>query len=476
MASTIALAGAQQLEYEGVGPRIRGGRGRALRIMSNSLVAIVGRPNVGKSTLFNRFTGARQAIVEDVPGTTRDRLIGITEWAGAVFDVVDTGGLGVAEGSSLEVGVRNQVDVAIEQAHAIVMVVDVTEGMTPGDHIVAALLRRAGKPVVLAVNKADNAERRLQAMEFWGLGIGEPLAVSALHGSGSGDLLDALVAALGRGAVDAADDDDDDNRLRLAIVGRPNVGKSSLVNRLLGSERVVVSEEPGTTRDAIDTPIRFDGREIVLVDTAGIRRRGRVAPGIERYSVLRAMRALVRADVAVLVLDAVEGATAQDAHIAGAIRDAGVGALIAMNKWDLVPRDPYHVLEVEGHLRQRVKFLDYSPVITMSALTGRRAHKVLAGALEIDSARQERVPTGVLNRLVADIQARHNPPSRGRKRLRILYATQAGIAPPTFVFFVNDPELVHFSYERFVENQLRRHFPFVGSPVRLVFRPRGGGA
>ncbi|MFQ5459647.1 MAG: GTPase [Anaerolineae bacterium] len=453
--------------------------------MSNLLVAIVGRPNVGKSTLFNRFTGGRQAIVEDVPGTTRDRLVGITEWAGAVFDVVDTGGLGVAEGSSLEVGVRNQVDVAIEQAHAIVMVVDVTEGMTPGDHVVAALLRRAGKPVVLAVNKADNAERRLQAAEFWGLGIGEPLAVSTLHGSGSGDVLDALVAALGREAVDAADDDDDD-RLRLAIVGRPNVGKSSLVNRLIDqaargesgwapprpSKRNVseiVSFAEAARRGGSADPSEVD-------DTAGIRRRGRVAPGIERYSVLRAMRALVRADVAVLVLDAVEGATAQDAHIAGAIRDAGVGALMAMNKWDLVPTDPYHVLEVEGHLRQRVKFLDYSPVITMSALTGRRAHKVLAAALEIDSARQERVPTGVLNRLVADIQARHNPPSRGRKRLRILYATQAGIAPPTFVFFVNDPELVHFSYERFVENQLRRHFPFVGSPVRLVFRPRGRSA
>jgi GTP-binding protein len=435
------------------------------------LVAIVGRPNVGKSTLFNRFIGARRAIVEDLPGTTRDRIIAVAEWGGREFDLVDTGGLSLGE-EEIEAGVRNQVLVAIEQADAIVFLTDGAVGPTAADEAVADLLRRNRKPTILAVNKAESESRRQGASEFWSLGLGEPIAVSALHGHGTGDLLEAVLDALPPAGYEAPDDD----AIRIAIVGRPNVGKSSLVNKLLGAERVLVSSIPGTTRDAVDTRLRYADRDVVLVDTAGIRRRGRVEPGIEKYSVLRATRALERTDVAILLLDAEEGVTAQDAHIAGAIAEAGVGAVLALNKWDLLEKDTYTHMEMEQELRRHIKFLDYAPMVSISALTGQRVSRVLDLAIEINEVRQERVPTADLNRLVTDIQARHNPPSRGAKRLRIYYATQPAVAPPLFVFFVNDPTLVHFTYERFVENQLRRAHPFMGSPVKLVFRPRSGGA
>jgi GTP-binding protein len=437
--------------------------------MQRPLVAVVGRPNVGKSTLFNRLVGRRLAIVEDLPGTTRDRLVADAEWAGKVFDVVDTGGLGLDGGSEIDAQVTNQVDVAIEQADVIIQVVDALEGPTAADAAVAERLRKSGKPVVLAVNKSDSAVRRLEAGEFWSLGLGTPYPISAIHGAGTGDMLDAVAERL-----PAVEEVDEDPRLAIAVIGRPNVGKSSIVNRLVGHERVVVSAVPGTTRDAIDTVVVYEGEEIVLVDTAGIRRRGKVEPGIEKYSVLRATRALDRADVAVLVIDAVEGATAQDAHIAGLIQEAGVGAILAVNKWDLVEKDERTADEFAKVIRAELKFLDYAPLLFLSALTGQRVTKLLELAQQVHATRQERVTTAELNRLVADIQARHNPPSRHGKRLRIYYATQVAVEPPRFALFVNDTELVHFSYERFVENQIRLRHPFTGTPIRLSFRPRGG--
>lgn len=433
--------------------------------MPRPLVALVGRPNVGKSTLFNRIVGQRLAIVQDVPGTTRDRLYAAADWAGHEFDIVDTGGLEADDAGPLASRVRNQVQVAIDEAQVIVFVTDGAEGITTADHEVAELLRRSSKPVVIAVNKAEKQSRQFDAAEFWQLGIGEPYPVSALHGSGSGDLLDAIVEGLP--VVTGPEPDDD--RLRIAIVGRPNVGKSSILNRLVGHERVVVSEVPGTTRDAIDTTVRFEGEDMVLIDTAGIRRRGRIEPGIERYSVMRAMRAVERADVAVLVLDAETGITAQDTHVGGALQDAGVGAIIAVNKWDLVEKDSYTAIEAEKELRGRLKFLDFAPLVFISALSGQRVVKLLSLAREVDETRKLRIPTGVLNRLVAEISAKQ-PMTRHGRVLKIRYATQAAVAPPTFVFFVNDAKLVHFSYERFIENQLRAEFPFAGTPIRLVFR------
>ncbi len=437
--------------------------------VARPLVAIVGRPNVGKSTLFNRLVGQRLAIVEDTPGTTRDRLVAVADWGGREFDVVDTGGLSLGDAPAIDVAIRNQVEVAIEQADVVVFVVDAYEGITSQDRDAADLLRRSGRPVVVAANKSESEGRRQQGIEFWELALGEPIAISGLHGTGTGDMLEAVIRLLPERALGI-----DDDGLAVAIVGRPNVGKSSIVNRLLGSERVLVSEVPGTTRDAIDTPLKYGGRNIILVDTAGIRRRGRVEPGIEKYSVLRAMRALARADVAVLVLDATEGDTAQDAHLAGAVADAGVGAVIAVNKWDLVDKEEHSTKDMELAVRTRIKFLDFAPIVSVSALTGQRVTRLLEQALEIDQSRHERVGTADLNRLVADVQARHNPPSKFGKRLRIYYAAQVAEAPPTFVFFVNDTRLVHFTYERFVENQLRRKYPYLGTPVRLIFRARDG--
>jgi len=431
------------------------------------LVALVGRPNVGKSTLFNRIVGARLAIVEDVPGTTRDRLYARTEWGGREFNVVDTGGLELRGEGEITIRVRNQAEVAIAEADVIVLLADGKEGLTSADHDVAGLLRRSGKPVILAVNKAESRRRQLETVEFWNLGVGEPYAVSALHGTGTGDLLQAVVDALPDREAPI-----EDEAVRVAILGRPNVGKSSLLNKLSGEQRMIVSAVPGTTRDAVDTRVVHDGQEIVLVDTAGVRRSGKVAPGVERYSVLRAMRAIERADVGILMLDAQDGVTAQDAHIGGYIDAAGKGAIIAVNKWDLVEKDTHTAAQIAEVIRAELKFLDYAPILFISALTGQRARQVLVKSLEIQAERQKRIPTAELNRFVADTLVRHAPPSKGGRRLKVRFATQAGLAPPTFVFFVNDRELVHFGYERFIDNQLRRLYPFEGTPIRLVFRER----
>jgi GTP-binding protein len=500
------------------------------------VVAFVGRPNVGKSTLFNRVVGdARAAIVEDRARTTRDRMYGDAEWNGRRFVVVDTGGLELAPGDPIEEQVQVQARLAIGEADVIVFLVDAETGPTPADADAAELLRRTTKPVLVAANKADNERREQDAAEFYSFGWEETFAISASHGRGVADLLDAVVWALPPeteaevarkareaeaeawakemakarpapyvvGAPENAGDDDaeqdedeepgyetgsteelaarwdaamaaeDDEPPAIAFVGRPNVGKSSLLNSLLGEERTIVSDVPGTTRDAIDTTITWGRSEVVLIDTAGIRRRGKVAsgPAAERYSTMRALKAISRADVAVLVLDAHDGLTAQDAHVAGYVIEEGKGLVIAVNKWDIVEDKTHKTFdEFVTTLRRELKFIDYAPIVSISALTGQRVQKVLELAVDVWGVRRRRVSTGELNRLVAVAVERTPPAVVHGRRAKIRYATQVAVAPPTFVFFTTDPASIHFSYRRYLENRLREAYGFDGTPIRLVFR------
>ena len=456
--------------------------------MRKPIVALVGRPNVGKSTLFNRLIGERRAIVQDEPGTTRDRLYGEAEWSGQAFIVVDTGGLDVAstdkarqkgdQPESLSASsrdfvreIREQAEVAIEQADVVVFLVDAKDGITAADQDVAEILRRSGRPVVLAVNKADNEVRRQSAFEFYELGLGEAFPISAHHGTGTGDLLDEIVAQ-----IPPAEESPEDHGIHIAIVGRPNVGKSSLLNALLQQDRAIVSPIPGTTRDALDTPLKWEGQDVTLIDTAGIRRRGHVESGVEKYSVLRAVSAIDRADVALLVIDATMGVRAQDAHVAEFILDAYKSVVLIVNKWDAVEEKETDTAAIFAQqLRQNLKFLDYVPVLFVSALTRLRVSKVLPLALTVAAQRKVRIPTGELNRLIRDAVTAHPAPNRQGKQLKFLYATQADIEPPTFVIFVNDRELVHFSYARFLENRIRAVYPFSGTPLRLELRNRREG-
>ncbi len=435
--------------------------------MPNPIVAIVGRPNVGKSTLFNRLVGERRAIVDDIPGTTRDRLYGTSEWNGRPFTLVDTGGLEFGPADEVSQGIISQAEEAIESADVILFLVDAREGPTAVDYDVADLLRRTDKPVLLVANKADNPERTFDVVEFYQLGMGEPIPVSSIHGYGTGDLLDEVVKGFPLG-----EEVEEEAGVRLAIVGRPNVGKSSLVNSLAGETRVMVSQIPGTTRDAVDTLIEYSGTQVLLVDTAGIRRRGRVEQGIEKYSVLRAIQAVERCDVAALVIDAVEGLTAQDTHVAGYILDAAKGMMVVVNKWDLLKKGPTTMVEYTRQLRQELRFLDYVPFLFTSALTGQRVTKILDTAMTIAKEREKRVPTPVLNDAMQEAFIKHSPPSGRGKTLKLLYVTQGGVNPPTFIFFVNDPRLVHFSYLRFLENEIRARFGFEGTPIRTIFKAR----
>jgi GTP-binding protein len=454
--------------------------------MSRPVVALVGRPNVGKSTLFNRLAGEPLAVVAETPGTTRDRIVAEAEWRGVVFDIVDTGGIdptGVGgEPLSLDSAdyipqIRGQAELAAREADAVLFLVDGEAGLTPADEEVAGILRRCqtqrgGKhypPILIVVNKCDTPERRAQAVEFYELGMGEPRPISAIHGTGTGDLLDELVQAIGPPGAGPAQAEPS---VRIAIIGRPNVGKSSLLNRILGEDRAIVSPIPGTTRDAVDTRLTYHGSPITLIDTAGIRRRGRIEPGVEKYSVLRALRALDRADVALLMIDATEGVTAQDAHIAGMALDKLKSVVILVNKWDLVPKDSRTLEEVTEKIRRELHFLDYVPVLFISAKTGQRVSRVLPTALQVQEERLRRIPTGELNRLLRQTLEEHAPPSRGGRPLKILYASQVRTDPPTFLFHVNDPELVHFSYARHLENRIRREYGFLGTPIRLSFRKR----
>ncbi len=462
------------------------------------LVAIVGRPNVGKSTFFNRMLADQVAVVEDLPGTTRDRIYGDTDWNGREFTLIDTGGLELS--SEIPVGqvglngqpgdimknVRAQAELAIEEADLIIFMVDARSGIAAADEEVADLLRRTEKPVILAANKADNAARRQDAVEFYSLGLGEPIPISSIQGTGTGDLLDRIVEELPT-ADETENAEEEDEVPRIAIVGRPNVGKSSLLNAILGVQRAIVSEVPGTTRDAIDTEMEFEGRKLMLIDTAGIRRRGHVIPGVEKYSVIRSSRAIERCDVALVLIDATEGLAAQDTHIAGEIHERAKGVIVVVNKWDLAQAqrraaregqlpDPEEEIESAERYRKIIaeglKFIPYAPIFFASAKTGYHVQSLLETALNISDMRFLRVPTSRLNEVVQDAIRRYRPATIRGKPLKVFYATQIRVNPPTFVFFVNDPQAVHFGYERYLENQLRQAFSFKGTAIRLQFKAR----
>jgi GTP-binding protein len=452
------------------------------------VVAIVGRPNVGKSTLFNRLIGERLAIISDVSGTTRDRVYGTAEWNGRTFTVVDTGGLELEPGTPIEERVQDQARVAVEEADLILFVVDAHAGLAPLDHEVADRLRRAEAPVILVVNKGDNPAREADAVEFFALGFDPSITISAQHGRNTGDLADLIVDHLpppneAETAASVGLEDLTEEELaelaetemgvpRVAIVGRPNTGKSTFINRVLGEERMIVSDIPGTTRDPIDTAIVLNDEPLVLVDTAGIRRRGSIDRGIERYSVLRSMKAIDSADVAVVMTDATEGYTAQDAHVVGHVLEAGKGIVLVLNKWDAVEKDEHTADQWLKRLRRDAPYLAWADIVFASALSGQRVERILRESLRVAEERYRRVPTGELNRLVMDAVRAH-PPSHVRNRLpKILYATQVSVAPPTFVVFVNDPSLVHFSYRRYLENRIREPYGFLGTPIRLILRQR----
>jgi len=456
--------------------------------MRKSIVALVGRPNVGKSTLFNRLAGERLAVVDDIPGTTRDRLVAEVEWNGISFDLVDTGGIeanGRQQGTSplardssdFIAEIRAQYEIAITEADTVVLMTDVSAGVTSTDVYIANLLRKGRKkhskqdnlPLLLAINKCDNQSRSMDAHEFYELGINNLYPIAALHGLGIGELLDAIVSKLPSSTSVSEDDS-----ITIAIVGRPNVGKSSLLNKLLGQDRVIVSPVAGTTRDAIDTRLKYHETIITLIDTAGIRRRGKIEPGVEKYSVLRALKAIGRAGVVLLLIDATEPFTAQDAHIAGMILDKSRSVIVVVNKWDKITKDSYTMDEYSTLVRTTLQFLDYVPVIFISALTGKRVNTALPLALKVHAARHVRISTSELNRVVAFALMRHSPPSKNGKRLRIFYATQVATAPPIILLHINDKNLVHFSYTRYLENKIRERFNFSGTPIRLTYRERSG--
>jgi GTP-binding protein len=449
-------------------------QGETERAAPKSLVALVGRPNVGKSALFNRMIGERRAIVEDIAGTTRDRLVGEVEWRGRVFDLIDTGGLAeptsVAGSGAYMDAISSQVGSAVREADLLLFIVDAKSGMTAADQEVAEQLRRSGKPTLLVANKTDNARREVDATEFYELGLGEPHPVSAINGAGVGELLDTISDLLP--LLPAAEEATVETGLRVAIIGRPNVGKSAIVNAILGEDRVIVSDIAGTTRDAIDTPFEFEGEKMTLIDTAGIRRPGRIEGSIEHYSVLRSKEAVERADIAVVVFDAKERLRAQDLHIVGLALEENTGLILAANKWDLVA-EQWDRNTFIASVRRRLRFATWAPVVIVSALHAIGLEELLREVKAAGEERRKRVQTSELNAIMRGAIARRPPPSMGRKRLKLLYVTQARIEPPTFVFFVNDSELVNNAYERYLENELRRRFGYKGAGIKMIFRSRG---
>lgn len=434
--------------------------------MARPVIAIVGRPNVGKSTIFNRVVGDRLAIVEDKPGVTRDRLYSVGEWNGVAFSVVDTGGIEIDGEDEIMKSVRMQAELAIEEADVIIFMVDAKTGLTHADDEVAHMLFRSRKPVVLAVNKVDNMDRMDEVYEFYGLGFGQPIAISGSHGIGIGDLLDAAVEKL----PEIEDDNYDEDVIRVALIGRPNVGKSSLVNALLGEERVIVSEVAGTTRDAIDTPFERDGQRYVLIDTAGMRKRGKVYESTEKYSVMRAMKAIERADVVLVLINGEEGIIEQDKHIAGYAHEAGKASIFVVNKWDVVEKTDKTMKDFSTKIRDHFLFMSYAPIVFLSALTKSRLHKLLPVVNHVSNQHAMRIQTHLLNDVVGDAVAYNPPPTDKGKRLKINYVTQVATKPPTIVIFVNDPDMMHFSYERYLENKIRAAFDFEGTPLRLFTR------
>ncbi|MDD2923011.1 MAG: ribosome biogenesis GTPase Der [Anaerolineales bacterium] len=449
------------------------------------VVALVGRPNVGKSTLFNRLAGERLAIVDDVPGTTRDRLLGESEWNGRLFRIVDTGGIDPTHGGKtpLSIGsadfindIRSQAGVAIREADAILFINDAESGVTEPDLEVAKILRRAQKklpdgtfhpPIFVVVNKCENEDRRNQASEFYELGLGDPYPISAIHGTSTGDLLDALVESF-----PPQEDEVEDDSIKIAIVGKPNAGKSSLLNKLTGEERVIVSPIAGTTRDSIDTKLEYEGLQITLIDTAGIRKRGKIDHGVEQYSVLRAFKSIERADVALLMIDAVEGITSQDAHIAGYILDEWKSCVVLVNKWDAIEKNNETMDEYTARIRRDLNFMAYVPILFISCKTGQRVEQVLPMALQVQEERLARLSTSTLNKIIHEAQDAHPHPTHAGRALKMYYGTQVRSDPPTFMIYVNEPSLMHFTYLRYLENQIRERHSFLGTPIRLITKGR----
>ena len=432
------------------------------------IMAIVGRPNVGKSTLFNRIIRSRLAIVQDQPGITRDRIYAPAEWLDRPFRVVDTGGLEVGEVDEITKRIRAQVELAVDEAQVIVFVLDGDAGLTPADEEIAQWLRVSQKPVIVAVNKLDNPKRISLVYDFYSLGFAETVPISAEHAIGIGDLLERVFAYFPENPEEVEDED----AIKIAVIGRPNVGKSSMVNSILGEDRVLVSDVAGTTRDAIDTAFEWDGQSYLIIDTAGMRKRGKVYEATEKYSVLRALRAIERSDVAVLVVDGIDGIIEQDKHIAGYALEAGKAVVVAVNKWDVVEKDDKTAQEFEKNFRSHFPFLSFAPILFVSAKTGRRVNRILETVAIAAENHAHRISTSTVNALIQDAVAMTPPPTDKGKRLKILYATQVSVKPPTFAIFVNHAEMMHFSYERYLENKLREAFGFVGTPIRLVIRQR----
>jgi GTP-binding protein len=455
------------------------------RPMTKPIVALVGRPNVGKSTLFNRLVGERLAIVDDVPGTTRDRLFAECEWNGRAFIVVDTGGIDPTHGgkSPLSIGsadfideIREQAQAAIREADVTLLITDGETGVTEPDLEVAKILRRSQKkqpdgtflpPIFVVVNKCESEDRRNLASEFYELGLGDPYPISSLHGTNTGDLLDVLVASFPEQSIEEADDS-----VKIALVGKPNAGKSSLLNKLVGKERMIVSPIPGTTRDSIDTKIEYDGIEVTLIDTAGIRRRGRIEPGVEQFSVLRSFKSIEKADVALLMIDATTGITSQDAHIAGFILEEWKSCVVLVNKWDAVEKDSYSMDEFTKTIRRDLNFMDYVPILFISAKTNQRVDQVMPMALRVQEERLARLTTSKINQVIHKAQDAHPHPSHAGRQLKMFYGTQVRSDPPTFMIYVNEPSLMHFTYLRYLENQIREEYGFLGTPIRIVTKGR----
>lgn len=435
--------------------------------MPKPVIAIVGRPNVGKSTIFNRIVGERVSIVEDIPGVTRDRIYSAGEWLNHEFNIIDTGGIDIGDEPFLT-QIRQQAEVAIDEADVIIFMTNGRDGVTAADEEVAKILYRSNKPVVLAVNKVDNPEMRSDIYDFYALGFGEPFPISGTHGLGLGDLLDEAAQHFPKIEEDGYDED----TIRFSLIGRPNVGKSSLVNTLLGQERVIVSNVAGTTRDAVDTPYSKDGKDYVIIDTAGMRKKGKVYESTEKYSVLRALRAIERSDVVLVVLDGEEGIIEQDKKIAGYAHDSGRAVVIVVNKWDAVKKDEKTMKAFEENIRAHFQFLEYAPIVFLSAKTRKRTQTLIPVIDEVNESHSIRIQTNVLNDVIMDAVAMNPTPTHNGSRLKIFYATQVAVKPPTFVVFVNDPELLHFSYERFLKNRLRESFGFVGTPIHIIARAR----
>lgn len=438
-----------------------------MMFMAKPQVAIVGRPNVGKSTIFNRIAGERISIVDDRPGVTRDRIYSSAEWLHHEFNIIDTGGIDIGDEPFME-QIRQQAEIAIQEADVIIFMTNGREGITAADEEVAKILFKAKKPVVLAVNKIDNPEMRDLIYDFYSLGFGEPFPISGSHGLGLGDLLDEVAKHF----PDKKDNDYEDDVIKFSLIGRPNVGKSSLVNAILGEERVIVSDIPGTTRDAVDSLLTVNGQKFVIIDTAGMRKKGKVYENTEKYSVLRALKAIERSDVVLVVLNGEEGIVEQDKKIAGYAHDAGRAIVIVVNKWDAVEKDDKTMAKFEKNIREHFQFLDYAPVVFLSAKTKQRLHTLIPMIEMASENHARRVETSVLNDVIMDAVAMNPPPADKGRRLKIFYATQVAVKPPTFVVFVNDPELMHFSYERFLINRIRDAFGFEGTPIKLYVRER----